>query len=231
MFDYNKNRLLLFSINGIFVREVVSFTEIPLDASLVRNDTVAVALGSSNQIALVDIEQNKIIKMIKLLHDCDAVASDGKTLVISGMVKSTKVNLNDMSQTILEGVRASRIAIFKENIYGTIYYENKVFCYTSTGEPLWTFQHHGINLPQEVTLDTNGFVYITSRGNNSIVVVSPDGKTSKTILSEADGIKNPYAIDINRETGMMMVSIEIRKIVIQLWFIKSKMCNVFFLIL
>ncbi|CAG2255683.1 unnamed protein product [Mytilus edulis] len=208
MFDYNQNRLLLFSIDGLYVREVVSFTEIPLDACLVRNDTVAVALGSSNQTALVDIEQNKTTQIVKLLHDCDAVASDGQTLVISDMVKSTKVNLNDMSHTILEGVRASRIAIFKENIYGTIYYENKVFCYTSTGEPLWTFQHHGINLPQGLTLDTNGFVYIASRGNNSIVVVSPDGKTSKTILSEADGIKNPYAIDINRETGVMIVSIE-----------------------
>ncbi|CAG2254038.1 unnamed protein product [Mytilus edulis] len=45
-----------------------------------------------------------------------------------------------------------------------------------------------------------------SNGNNSIMVISPDGKTCKTILSEADGIKDPWQIDINRETGMMIVS-------------------------
>ncbi|CAG2254039.1 unnamed protein product [Mytilus edulis] len=95
------------------------------------------------------------------------------------------------------------------NIYGTNNKESKVCCYKITGEPLWTYQHQDIATPGGLTLDKNGFVYIASRGNNSIVVVSPDGKTSKTILSQADGIKNPWSIDINRETGMMIVSSEI----------------------
>lgn len=46
--------------------------------------------------------------------------------------------------------------------------------------------------------------------NNSIVVVSPDGQTCKTILSESDGIKSPWGININRETGIMIVSSKIR---------------------
>ena len=84
-----------------------------------------------------------------------------------------------MSQRTLEKVRAGCVALFKGNIYGTI--ENQVCCYKSTGEPLWTFRD--INSPKGLTLDKNGFVYIVSRGNNRIVVVSPDGKTCKTKLS------------------------------------------------
>lgn len=38
------------------------------------------------------------------------------------------------------------------------------------------------------------------------MVVSPDGNTCKTILSKADGFKLPDAIDIHKETGMMIVS-------------------------
>lgn len=38
------------------------------------------------------------------------------------------------------------------------------------------------------------------------MVVSPDGKNCKTILSEDNGIKSPKGIDINIETGTMIVS-------------------------
>ncbi|VDI60941.1 Hypothetical predicted protein [Mytilus galloprovincialis] len=116
-----------------------------------------------------------------------------------------------MSQTILEGVGATHISLFEGYIYGTIFRENKVCCYKSTGEPLWTFQHHDIDGPEGIALDKNGFVYIASRKNNRIVVVSPDGKTCKTILSEADGINYPVHIDINRETGIMIVSSKVKK--------------------
>ncbi|CAC5391087.1 unnamed protein product [Mytilus coruscus] len=211
IYDYNKIRLLLFSIDGIFIREVVAFTEnIPVDACHVGKDVVSVALGSANQTVCFDVEKNKITKTFELSHDCDAVASDGHQMVISSIEKSTIVNLKDMSLTILESFGTNRIAVFKGNIYGTISYENKIFCYKTTGEPLWIFKHQDIRFLQGLTLDKNGFVYIASRGNNSIVVVSPDGKTCKTILSEADGVHSPYAIDINRETGLMLVSIEIR---------------------
>ncbi|CAG2232754.1 unnamed protein product [Mytilus edulis] len=138
------------------------------------------------------------------------VASDGQMLVVSSVKKSTIVNLNDMSQTILEEVGADYVALFKGNIYSTIYRGNKVCCYKSSGEPLWTFQHDDIVNPLGITLDKNGFVYVVSMSNNRVVVVSPDGKTCKTILSRADGMNTLYAIDIDRELGIMIVSSKIR---------------------
>ncbi|XP_052106460.1 uncharacterized protein LOC127738990 isoform X1 [Mytilus californianus] len=208
--QFYTGHLLLFSNAGMFLKEVVAFNGCSFDTCILRNNTVAVTLGLEKQIAFVEIEKNNIIRTIHFSHVCDAIASDGQMLVISSMEKSTLVNLTDESHTILEGVVADRVALFNESIYGTLYKAKQVNCYTSTGEPLWTFQHQDIVSPRELALDKNGFVYIASRGNNSIVVVSPDGKTLKTILSEADGIKHPYAIDINRETGIMIVSSHIR---------------------
>ncbi|CAC5391101.1 unnamed protein product [Mytilus coruscus] len=207
--DHNKKRLHLFSNEGIYIRKIVTFKEYPNNACFVSNNTVAVTL-EANQMALVDVEKNKIINTTKLSHKCYGVASDGKTLVISSDDKSTRVNLIDMSQTILEGVvKLKSISLFQGNIYGTVFYEDQVRCYTSTGEPLWTFQSHDIDYSGGLALDKNGFVFIASYENNKIVVVSPDGKASKTIVSEADGIKSPVAIDINRETEMMIVSSDI----------------------
>ncbi|XP_076100579.1 uncharacterized protein LOC143069696 [Mytilus galloprovincialis] len=207
-YRYKSCTLLLFGNDGIFERQVITFTEYSFDACYVTNNTVAVALGVNKKTVLVDLKKNQIIQTIKLSHDCYRVASDGKILVINSMEKSTIiiVNLNDMSQTILEGVRASHLSLFGGYLYGTISMENKVCCYKSTGELLWTFQHHDIDGPVGITLDKNGFVYIASCKNNRIVVVSPDGKTSKTILSDVDGINDPVCIDINRETGIMIVS-------------------------
>ncbi|CAC5397513.1 unnamed protein product [Mytilus coruscus] len=206
--DYNKKQLLLFKNDGIFIRRVITFTQSPYDACFVRKNTVAVTLGPANQTTLVDIEKKTNIQTIKFSHYCFGVASDGETVVISSnSSQSTRVNLNDMSHTILKGVEGvGRISLLQRNIYGTIHLENKVCCYDSTGEPLWTFQHKDINSPGGITLDMNGFVYIVSSKNGSIVVVSPDGKTCKTILSEADGIKHPYGIDINKKTEMVIVS-------------------------
>ncbi|CAC5397511.1 unnamed protein product [Mytilus coruscus] len=208
--DFNK-KLLLYNNDGIFIRIVVTFKQRPHDACFVRNNTVAVTLGSAHQTTLVDIENNKINQTIEVSHDCHGVASDGETLVIcSAFSQSTRVNLNDMSHTIIEGIeKMFRVSLFQGNIYGTFQSKNKVCCFKSTGEPLWIFQHQDINDPVGITLDKNGFVYLASGVNGSIVVVSPDGKTYKTILPEADKIKNPYAIDINKETGMMIISSEI----------------------
>ncbi|XP_063426124.1 uncharacterized protein LOC134709932 [Mytilus trossulus] len=209
--DYNKNLLLLFSNDGIFIRKVVTLTGYPLDACFVRNNTVAVTLGNTFKAVLVDTEKNKVIQTIKLSHGCYGVASDGTTLIISDRGSQyTTVNLSDMSHTILEGMgEVGRVSLYKGNIYGTNCGENKVCCYKSTGEPVWTFQHQDIAWPVGLTLDKNSFVYIASSVNNSIVVVSPDGKACKKLLTDVDGIKGPWAIDINRETGTMIVSSKI----------------------
>ncbi|CAC5391102.1 unnamed protein product [Mytilus coruscus] len=210
--DNMKKQLLMFSNDGILIRKVLTFTQHPCGACFVRNNTVAVTLGAANQTSLVYVEKNKIIKTIKLSHYCNGVASDGKKLVISSVhEQTTTVNLNDMSRTILKGVEGvNSISLFKGNIYVTFDCENKVCCYNSSGEPLWTYQHQDIDGPVGITLDMNGFVYKVCQENNSIVVVSPDGNIGKTILSESNGIKRPWAIDINNETGLMIVSSQIR---------------------
>ncbi|XP_052106591.1 uncharacterized protein LOC127739060 [Mytilus californianus] len=207
--DYNKKQLLLFSDDGKFMKKVVTFREYPIDACFVRNNTVAVIFGSANQARLVDVEWKTIIQKVEISHCCYGVASDGRNLIISSdNYKITKVNLDDMSQTIFEkGVKElCYISLFQGNITGTTSSQSKICCWKSTGEPFWTFQPEDIVEPGGLTLDKNGFVYIASHGNNSVVVVSPDGKSSRKILSGADEIKAPWAIDINSKTGMMVVS-------------------------
>ncbi|XP_052103641.1 uncharacterized protein LOC127737148 [Mytilus californianus] len=208
--DGRQQRLLLFSTDGIFMRIVVTFKSSPYDLCIVKKNSVAISFGTLNQSALIGIKKNKIIQTIELSHNCKGVTSDGQILLIStyGTLdeKCTLVNLKDMSHKILKGVGGNCMSLFKENVYCTNAREHKVSCYKMTGEPLWTYMYNGIKSPCGLALDINGFVYVASLGTNKIVVVSQDGKTSKTILSEANAIFIPVGIDIHRDTGMMVVS-------------------------
>ncbi|XP_063426830.1 uncharacterized protein LOC134710405 [Mytilus trossulus] len=204
--DFTGKRLLLFNNEGIFMRKVLTFERNPWNMCFVKQDTVAVTLGLAGRTILVDIEENRIIKTIKICHPCNAVASDGKILVICSDEMATIVNLDDMSQTKLPRNGAASIALFEGNMYSTNEKEDKVFVKTSEGEYLWSYQHPQIEHPQGITLDNNGFIYIACNRSNSIEVVSPVGKTSRTILSESDGIKCPVGINIDRESGLMIVS-------------------------
>ncbi|VDI56410.1 Hypothetical predicted protein [Mytilus galloprovincialis] len=203
----DKSQLLLFSNNVCFVRKIYTFRDITLDVCFVKTNTVAVALGSANKIALVCVKKNRIIKIVRLSHKCDGVAVDDNMMVVSSDEKSTLINLNDMCCTILQGVRANHISLFKGNLYGVLdeNNESRVSCYKNNGEHIWTFTHLEIDEARGLTLDKNGCIYIASSNNNSIVVVSPDGKRCSSILSEHDGIHWPWSIDINKESGLMMV--------------------------
>ena len=54
-----------------------------------------------------------------------------------------------------------------------------------------------------VDIDLN--VYVASEGNNSVVVISPDGKRCRTVLRKLDGIDNPFAICFDKVKNNLVV--------------------------
>jgi DNA-binding beta-propeller fold protein YncE len=48
-------------------------------------------------------------------------------------------------------------------------------------------------------------VYVACRGNNGVVVMSPDGKRCRTVLGESDGIDRPYAIYFDKVKNNLVV--------------------------
>lgn len=209
--DQTNKHISKFSNDGILMKIVVRVNVVPYDMCLVRNDTVAISLPVTNQTVMADIEKGEISETIGFTHDCHGLSSDGQILVVSSVneKKCTTVNLIDMSPKILEGVGGNYISLFKENMYCIDNKENNVNCYNKNGDTLWTFKHCDIQSSNGLALDIHGFIYIASFGNKKIVVISPDGKASKTIQSEADGIINPRGIDINKDNRTMIIACEI----------------------
>ncbi|CAC5404784.1 unnamed protein product [Mytilus coruscus] len=208
--ENHQKSLMLFGSDGYCWRNVVKFTQddFPFNFCNISNNIVAVSLYYKHQVILVDIEKNKTIETIDISGACWDISCYGQTLAISlsDDAKIIILNLKDKSREVLEAVQLTHLVLFEENIYCTACSTDEVFCYTVTGEHLWTVQNSDIVMPEGIAVDMNGFVYIASVGNNSIMQLSPDGKSHKTVLNEEDGVIYPKAFDINRKAGLMIVS-------------------------
>lgn len=60
-----------------------------------------------------------------------------------------------------------------------------------------------ICLPRAVSCDKYSNVYVASHGNNSIVVISPDGTQSRTLISQT----KIFAIDVDKERNILIAAV------------------------
>jgi outer membrane protein assembly factor BamB len=73
-----------------------------------------------------------------------------------------------------------------------------IYCYTLTGQQIWTFKDENVlRVPRGIALDKNKNVYVTGRETQNVVVLSPDGKTCRQILAKSDGLNEPISLCIN----------------------------------
>ncbi|CAG2243635.1 unnamed protein product [Mytilus edulis] len=76
-----------------------------------------------------------------------------------------------------------------------------------TWKKLWEFEDSTILMNiSGLTIDKHSTIYVASRGNNSIVVISPDGEKGRCILGKEDGITDPRGIFINEENDTLLVT-------------------------
>ena len=102
----------------------------------------------------------------------------------------------------------SYITTCREKIYQTNYKTNTVTCYTIKGDKLWEFKDESLlKDPRGVTVDNYDNVYVTSYSSNSVVVIEPDGRQGRQILSSDDGLKNPTGIYFDKSKNLLFVTI------------------------
>ncbi|XP_071177616.1 protein lin-41-like [Mytilus edulis] len=210
LLDTVSKSLLLFSKEGEYIEKVISFNDKPNDFCYIKGNLIAVTFFRDRKLLLVDLLQKQIRKTIRVTGLCFGIDSDGKTLVVSLTKRNIIVTLdlegNILSEIGVPGECTIRTALHKNNIVCSDWKGNHIYCYTSKGILLWKYKHEGICKPFGITIDTNGFIYIACRGNDKIVVLSEDGKTSRTILSKENGIDKPCAINVNKTLSTLLVT-------------------------
>jgi outer membrane protein assembly factor BamB len=83
---------------------------------------------------------------------------------------------------------------------------NTVYCYTLTGQQIWTFKDENVlRGPRGIALDKNKNVYVAGRETQNVVVLSPDGKNCRQILAKSDGLNEPISLCINIDRNELLV--------------------------
>ena len=69
-----------------------------------------------------------------------------------------------------------------------------VYCMAEDGTEIYTFSSPDLQVPDGITTDGRGNVYVVGRGSDNIHRLSQDGKSSQVILTRSDKIKDPVGL-------------------------------------
>ena len=106
----------------------------------------------------------------------------------------------------ISGMNSTNISLRDDTINCTDSVPNTIYCYTLTGQQIWTFKDQNILWePREIALDRNRNVYVAGYETNNVVVLSPEGKNCRQILTKSDGLDKPYSLRINIDRSELLV--------------------------
>ncbi|VDI47694.1 Hypothetical predicted protein [Mytilus galloprovincialis] len=202
--DYNNGNLIGLKSNGAF--DLAYFE---------RESSIAVTqwLRVQKLFHIIDPNSRTIKRTIKSSDTPYGIALNKTVLVYCKSGKGImEVQLNGESEKALVSFSMphfSYVAVHGDNIFYTNENSNSVTCFDILGNLKWKFKDTQIlKNPQGISVDNNGNVYVVSRDINSVVIITPDGKRCKTILSSRDSLKSPRAMHFEPTSNKLLVANE-----------------------
>jgi hypothetical protein len=203
----------MFSNNGNYEKEIVRFSGMPYDVSYTGNNIVAVTIVDNGEVAFVKVITNTIKNTVDIGHECWGTDLNVNRLairIISNSTRSHIVYLDHKGKLIdrvnIPGINSTNISLRNDTIKCTAWITNTIYCYTLTGQQIWTFKDKQIlQAPRGIDLDKNRNVYVAGSETNNIVVLSPDGKNCRQILTKSDGLNTPCSLHININRSELLV--------------------------
>ena len=211
--DQEGKRLLMFSNNGNYEKDIVRFSGIPYEVSCTGENIAAVTIYNKHEVVFVNVITNTIINTVDIGHQCYGTDFNMNRLAIRAIPAYTSshiVNLDPEGKFIdrvnIPGWTSTHISLRDGTIKCTDCKTNSINCYTLTGEENWTFNNqHVLRQPVGIALDKNKNAYVAGKGTNNVVILSPDGINCTQILTKSDGLNEPHSLRINIDRSELLV--------------------------
>ena len=213
LIDQEGKRLLMFSNNGNYEKDIVRFSGKPYDVSYIGDNIVAVTIYDKHEVVFVNVITKTIINTVDVGHECYGTDFNLNRLAIRTIQSTTPsqiVYLDPKGKLInrvtIPGVYSTNISLRDDTIKCTYWKSNKIHCYTLTGQHIWTFKDENVlRNPVGIALDKHRNVYVAGYETNNVVVLSPDGNNGREILTKSDGLNEPYSLRINIDRDELLV--------------------------
>jgi DNA-binding beta-propeller fold protein YncE len=207
---YYNRRLVILNDDGTLDKVIPCSLCYPFDVTYLDDRTVAVS--TSNGIEIINIDPKKTERCINTSQRCCGITYHNGVLLwceVQRGIQMMKLSDNRVPTLVKQSnlPSDSYITTCREKIYQTNPKTNTVTCYTIKGDKLWEYKDESVLTdPHCVTIDNDGNVYVTSYRSSSVVVIEPDGRQGRQILSSDDGLKNPMGISFDQSKNSLIVA-------------------------
>jgi DNA-binding beta-propeller fold protein YncE len=209
--DYNsKRRLVILNKDGTLDNEITCSQCHPFDVTCLDDTTVAVSTKTG--IEILNINSTKTERVIETSQPCYGITHHNGVLLWCekwGGIQMMKLSDGRVTTLVKQSNLPpnSYITTCGDKIYLTNGTTSTVTCYTIKGEKLWKFKDLSVlRDPRGVTVDNNSNVYVTSYSSNKVIVLEPDGRQGRQLISSEDGLKCPIGIYFDKSKNNLLVT-------------------------
>ena len=191
--EYNVNeytdRLTLNDCNGNLIRiiqELDSTEGSFYDVTSIDTNTIAVSSGS--YIIIANIDTQKILHKIENKNHCYGITHcDGKLYYCHEKEGIRQFDMKTNTNLLLVSIDIGTFSHISCDGHKLFYIsDTETVCCDMNGKQIWRFQHTSLlRSPRGVVIDNHGFVFVTCKQSGNIVVISPDGHSSKEVYQIA----------------------------------------------
>jgi outer membrane protein assembly factor BamB len=209
--DFHSNhRLVILNDDGTLDKKIPCSLAFPCDVTYLDDRTVAVS--TTNGIEIINIDTKKSERSINTSRRCCGITYHNGVLLWCEEQRGIQMMKlsDDRSTTLVKQSNLSSdsyITTCREKIYQTNSNTNTVTCYTIKGDKLWEFKDESLlKDPRGVTVDNDGNVYMTSHTSSNVVVLEPDGRQGRQILSNDYELIAPTGIYFDKSKNSFIVA-------------------------
>ncbi|VDI31829.1 Hypothetical predicted protein [Mytilus galloprovincialis] len=201
-----ENHLNVYRDTGEHIRDILVSGK-PYDIAVIDLNRIVVTYWNAFYLEVMINNTFNVEKNISLQNSCFEVShGDGRLYV----VYENDIQVMDLSGRQLKTLKtaANGLACIKTSRDKIFYADNstnQVHCCRLNGEELWKFECDLIELPHDITVDSYQNVYVVGYNSNNLTIIQHDGKYSKTLLIEADGLYHPTAVDFDTDKRTLLI--------------------------
>ena len=197
LFQISKDKTGLYAYDTVCIKDTNSVA-------------VSSGVGDSRCLTIIDIEGKEIVTTISIDTDMYGMAVSGKAIYYCAENNGLKM-LNLSDKTVSDIINRNMSGVYYVATSGDNLYYANTDTHTVTycdlhGTTQWEFKDESLlQYPLGISVDNDGNVYVVGYDSNNVVVISPDGKRHRQLLSSKDGLEKPRVLDYDRSTNRLLV--------------------------
>ncbi|XP_052080121.1 uncharacterized protein LOC127718193 [Mytilus californianus] len=206
MANFAKKYLIEYSDDGKHVRDI-QVSDKPCCIAVIDPCRIVVTYGTAQFLEIMNNFTFKVEKKISL-QACATWLSqtNGKLYVVVGY---KTIQVMDLSGRQLETIELSSnttidVAVSRDRIFYTDYETGNIRCCLITGEELWQFDSTNIRTPLSLAVDIYNNVYVVRCASHILTLIQHDGKDSKTLMTESNGLNVPHDVYIDIDSRKLI---------------------------